>query len=936
MVHLFKGFRGFKGLKGFKGFRGFKGLKGFKGVRGFKGLKGFMAFMGLAAWLGVPLFADEPGSIVVDAKPGTCWQADWRWTEQDMPLTALVHPRITAWDAKGRKIFDRDVGRRPQRVYDPKCPADIKWRVYVTIGDGQKKVRGSLHALHTVDLPKTTVRFGLSVRRYGDDAILTNLTCTATLLADIPKPPRSSYPNIDESGCRILSDAELDAALSAREYLRPKLAVHGDRTELVVNGKVVVPKILKGADRLNANRYPAISLHAQDGFNIFTVGFQFNESAFPAQAAAAGIWRPDGSCDMGKIRLGLRECLRRNPTAMVMMVLSVAPYNGWGERHPSEIYRDEKGRYGVFTGCRVTAFHDRPEWNYAKSEYPAVSYASETFADEAAAFVEKMFRELERLPETKNVIGVYVNGGTDTQWLDLFDNRVGGRQAVDRSDVACRRFAEYRRRKYGRDDIEVKIPPDADFWTDDRQFYSEHEPTVLSDYREFLAQATTQMRLKISRAVKRGSGGRLLTGSYSPAGGLSGFPLISQTFTAGLLASDDFDFFAVVPGYTREHVDPVLSAIYDGSCLQRGKLYISELDLRSSEVLHWGVWGSDFWRENHDAHTFRRKTLSFAANAFVHGGTYHAYDLNNAWFATPGGRAAWRAAAGLARIVRPMPLTDERIALVGGERFFDFQSFGKSRTFPYLFRELPRVALAFSGVPWNCYLLDDVLASGSSTLPKVIVFTDLSEVTHERYNEIRRRWANSGRVLVWMHRPGVFAKDGEKIERDLGLAPAPDAYGKLPFADGSSDDPLMAGVKGTVMAMHPSYHYAKSDLLRPLPEKGWKTLANFAATDIPALAVRRTEGLVEVYASVPGGITPQLCRNLAREAGFRPVVESNDISGFGSGILYVLAQTSGEKVFRLPKGTSPGKVVEGPAYRACGDGFVVELKRGDLFILEVR
>jgi hypothetical protein len=56
----------------------------------------------------------------------------------------------------------------------------------------------------------------------------------------------------------------------------------------------------------------------------------------------------------------------------------------------------------------------------------------------------------------------------------------------------------------------------------------------------------------------------MLVGSYSPAGGLEGFPLISATYTKGLLESPDYDFFAVVPNYLREHVDPVIAAIYDG------------------------------------------------------------------------------------------------------------------------------------------------------------------------------------------------------------------------------------------------------------------------------------------------------------------------------------------------------------------------------------
>jgi hypothetical protein len=125
-------------------------------------------------------------------------------------------------------------------------------------------------------------------------------------------------------------------------------------------------------------------------------------------------------------------------------------------------------------------------------------------------------------------------------------------------------------------------------------------------------------------------------------------------------------------------------------------------------------------------------------------------------------------------------------------------------------------------------------------------------------------------------------------------------------------------------------------VVSPDPAAGWKTLANFAGTNIPALAVRREAGFTEVYTSFPGGITSQLCRNFVREAGLEPLLETDELSGYGSGIFYMVAQTDGDKRFRLPKGVVPDKVLEGPAFKKEGKGYVVRLRRGAIFVLAVK
>ena len=530
------------------------------------------------------------------------------------------------------------------------------------------------------------------------------------------------------------------------------------------------------------------------------------------------------------------------------------------------------------------------------------------------------------------MIGAYLNGGTDTQWLDAFDNDLVGLQGADCSDVSRRRFAEFRRRRRGVQ-ADVSIPPPEAFWDGSRGVYAEHASTPMGDWREFYGMATAEMRLRMARGVKKGSGGRMLVGGYSPNGGLAGYPLISQSCALPLLVSPDWDFFAVVPDYVREHVDPVMSAVFDGSLARRGKLYVSELDLRSHDVGNWGYWGSDFWRRHHTDATFRRKALFFAANAIVHGGTYHAYDMDGGMYATAAAQDTWAAVNAMAERAVAEPVPAESIAMVAGERYWDFQSLGKDRVVPYELREMPRDALSRTGAHWSCHMVEELLSSPDAELPKVVLFADLTTVTAAQFRELRRRYARDSRVVAWCYRPGLFAEDGADIERELGLVLAPQGMERLGFADGSSRDPLMSGVRGILVPTFSAWGFAYPQLATASPSAGWKTLATFRGTDVPALSVRRSRDCTEVYVSMPGGVTPQLLRNMLQEAGIDPLLETDELSGYGSGIFYMVAQSDGRKRFRLPDGRTPGEVLAGPAWCREGGAFAVDMKRGEIFVV---
>ena len=882
----------------------------------------FTSFACVGAELRYPFEAEtaraETAAFAVTT--GQAYRLDFSWREVDVPRSAYLMPHLRVEDADGRVLVNRNVGVVQQRVFDPVDPSIQRWQVFAITSTSDKPASTTgFEGMSTVLLPKDAARVVLSVSRFGSPARISNLALAATPV-DRPPRVRCAFPPLPE--VKGVPDAELDAALAARPRAVATLQANGDRTELFVDGRRIVPKIYKNTGWDIPHRYRTAKAFGEKGFNVFVLPFSL-----------ADCWKADGSVDAAPVRPMLRKLLRFNPQAMILLEMGVKPCADWGAAHPDEVFRCESGKYALFTHGRVCAFTDAPKDDPSRKAYAIPSYTSELYVDEASAAIGAFFAQLEAWPESKAVIGVYVNGGTDGQWLDLFDNSaLPKRESADYSVASQRGFDAYRR---ARGEKPVPVPSTAALRRRDRVDFGEHVETPESEWRAFYVRSAAKMRLKFARAVKRATSRRILVGSYSPNTGLAGSALFAQTCAKWLMKSGDFDFFAVVPGYIREPFDPVVSAVYNGSLADRGKLFISELDLRSGDVGNWGFWGSDFWKANHTAETFRKKTLHYVCHALTRGGTYHAYDMDGGWFNTPAAQETWAVANRIADQARPMPRTADRIAVVAGERFMDHRSQGYGHMLAYALREMPRIALAVSGVPYDFYLADDLLADENARLPKVVMVADPTTLSYEQYVRLRRRCAADGRILVWFGRPGVYATDGAKIDAELGMERRQDGDGKWIVAGANEEDPLMKGVRGLFSAWYP--YYADGIVF---PEawcpKGWKTLACFDKTSVPAVSVRRAQGLTEVYIANPGQVSSAFIRNLAREAGFAPLLETDDISGYGSGLFYILAQRDGEKAFRLPEGRRVGEVLYGPDVKRTDEIYSVSLKRNEMFVLEVK
>lgn len=875
-------------------------------------------------------------------KPGDFVQVNCRWRNVDVPPTASVCPFVSAYDASGKIVYRWRVSQLGRRGFVPDDPSVVRWQTSYLVDGGP--VPPSDAEFFFARLPSNTVSVSAAISRKGCPATYSDAEVSVSH-AELKPRKKSPRPPLNWHG-RELTDAELDVALSAREKSRAEIFRDGDRTSMLLNGRPFVPRIYKSTHWKYAAKGAIAAAFTNNGFNVFVAPLHFGGREDPE---ANAIWRKDGSVAVSIARAKLREYLRWNPDANLVLEVIVQPPRGWGESNPAELYRNENGEFAYWNQHRIRAFGTSPEPPPDALQSSTPSYASSVFAESMADALGRLMRGLEGSPEGKSVIGFFLGGGTDEQWLDLFDNGVKPWQMGDYSDVVRRRFAEYLRSKYGtvarmnaaygRSDLksfaDVHVPTTAELTSDGCVFFRVHGATPQSDYREFMAKVAAESRLKVAAAVKAATNRRVLFGGYSPNGGLSAYPLYAQSASGMLMDSADMDFFAIVPGYMREFCDPIRFAAFDGSLTRHGKLFVSELDLRSVDSNQfWGRWKEPFWQEVHSRETFARKAMHYAAEAIVHGGVYHAYDMDGGWFNSASDRASWQAVNEMSAAVRGLPPIQERIALIGGERYCDFYSSQRGRGLAYPLLEFVPKALQRSGVPWNAYLLDEVLADESVELPKVVLLSDSTTMTAADFAKFRLRFCKDGRVVVYFWRPGLFAADGREIDDDLGLSASSSVECREISCAGMAEDTLTSGLKGKFAPV-----YSESSATEiSVPDGGdWKHLLFFEGTKTPGVSVRRSGGCTEVYIALPGAITAQFCRNLAREAGFEPLVESDELCGCGSGIFYMVAQSSGEKRFRLPKGRRPERVFTGLRFVRCSDDtYSVSMKIGDIFVVSYK
>ncbi len=753
---------------------------------------------------------------------------------------------------------------------------------------------------------------------------------------------------------KMFSDAELTAALEKKTLPRAEVKTNGDLVEFRLDGKAIPLKIFKFPGMTYNNgigdfsrKIPAMM---NAGFNIFIVPVYLG---VPGHFRTANsVWLGENHYQINVIQQVMRRVLRYAPDAKILLELNITPPPMWGENHPDEVAAYSDGRKLVFAGTRCFELSNKPPENYKPDKkapwttpYWIPSYYSKKFTADASKAVYDIFRALEQTPEANALVGVFLDRGTDGQWFCLIpEGDSGVHSMADYSPASLKYFQDFLREKYHSDvnklraewgDVsadfdKVAIPNIKEFFGESNAVLRKTGRDRLNDFIESRAKGMSEQFIAICRAVKQATNNRLIVGGYRAEGAITPWPFLVQQCSRYMYEAKEVDFFASCPG-GRCPENPVTPALANGSLRLHGKLGITELDFRSPTVKHWGSWGDAIWYKTHPVTEFAQRTMRAQLWASAYGGAFHAYDMDGGWYDAPEIIDAWKENNRIYSRREARPLSGDRAAIFFSERYWEHMALNSNRALAHTVKNLTRLAFTRSGIDSDLYVLSDVFHPGFQA-PQILCFADAFELTEESAALIRNKFANSGRVLIWMWAPGIgTTRDISRIA-NFKLTPAPEADGRRVAVKTNADDPLLKNVKGILI---PEFQPWKLAPVWRVNDPDATVLGTYLGTNIPAFAVKRYANHTEIFIGQFGSLSPSLIRNIAREGGAHIYLETDDPVALAGNLLLISCASSGEKTISLKEGMTVKQSLTKHNFVQKGNKVSVPMKYGDVCVLEL-
>ncbi|MBU4461052.1 MAG: hypothetical protein KJ579_10820, partial [Verrucomicrobia bacterium] len=237
-----------------------------------------------------------------------------------------------------------------------------------------------------------------------------------------------------------------------------------------------------------------------------------------------------------------------------------------------------------------------------------------------------------------------------------------------------------------------------------------------------------------------------------------------------------------------------------------------------------------------------------------------------------------------------------------------------------------KIALWRSGVPWDSYYLSD-LDHPARPAYKVHYFAAAPTLSAAQAAYIRENLQKDGNVLVFTGAAGVASGDAGWLETLRTLSgmrircdPATTAVFRVRALPGG--DRMAEGLKDN----------SPTELRQPMIHADDPAAAVFgeiAGTGKAGWAVRRFGTWTGIFIAVPGSLTPELVRNIVREAGLVPVGPCGDMTTAGNGFVTLHAMSDGEKTLHWAGPCDVDDLTTG-ASAGCGiDSLRFPMKAGE-------
>ncbi len=628
-------------------------------------------------------------------------------------------------------------------------------------------------------------------------------------------------------------------------------------------------------------------------------------------------WVGEGKYDFKPLEEMLSKMLGFDPSACIMLDIDPTPYLELGDKHPEARWVNAFGQYSVM---------EKEGWRAATErkpgEYWNLSYTAEIVQKETSAYFEALGEFLKTNVLGKAVVGIHISGGTDGQWFRR--GWLNGFGSFDHSEGAEKAFQVWLKNYY-KSDIEAlrKAWGTKDITFETVTLSSEKE---LAPAKYFLKSGTTgDQRIidnllfneegneglsgtinRYCKAFKNAVGRPSLTFTYYPKKHDALRTLIEQPYLDGILGVMEY-------GYLRNLGQTGGNESSPGSLKLHNKLFLTEMDYRTEYATSWGEDGNHHRRNvvtmrspEELANQMRRdlgNSLCQGQGGWFYGLCGHIWGNDEYYLVMD------EAVKG-AQLGMNEPLYEDhgQIAIFRDEKSRSYLSGWRGPAsdsiidnpwMPSLAYESHlmgtywiRVPFNRSGLPWDDYLLTD-LTNPKLPMYKIYVFLNSSTLTPNEIKFIRQNLQKDGNVLLFFNNAGYSIGNYEENIKNLtGMKVKCNAQ-KI-IGKGSSYNELKSipikGLSNLYTASTTPLFYVDDPTAIPI--------ASISGINKIGAAIKNNKTWSSVYLSLPGIISPEFIRGIAKLANVVPVGPQEDVTYAGNGFIIIHAMTAGEKTLR--------------------------------------
>lgn len=655
---------------------------------------------------------------------------------------------------------------------------------------------------------------------------------------------------------------------------------------LYANGTPVPPMLYRNAinfrNETRNNRF--ISGFDRKGIRLAEMGITFGQ-----------LWKPDGSIDTDELELHILSAFYYAPDTSLVLFFNTDAPAWYVQKYPAE-------RYGCATG-----------------PIDRVSYASERWRGDSAAFLEKLVRYIKSRPYYNRIAGFGLDGGEDgqfMQWTGRNLNYMG-----DYSPSMVQYYHRMLEKKYG--DIanlnqrwqrryhsfdEIVIPTvERRKGSPDKLFLDPVKDADIIDYNRAFSDAVADVVLNYAAVIKSAtSGEKVVAAYYGKFFSIAGYIDWGELSIERMIASPDVDYLIAVEYAQRGAGMPHSVSAPLASYALHGKIFIDEADIRTflSGSKTWAYAGTFF------------ETISMIRKMFIYnwskGHGIHWYDLHGGIFEHDGIQQAIANVYQVAAKTAGRRFKPAEVAVIVDEPAFLYTTAEIKKLSSRALLHLQNGNFGRMGTDFDVYFMNDI-RRGDFPEYKMYVFMNAWAPDADTVKAIEKL-KRDGKLLVWLYNAGLISdgsmsvanvsrltgiqmKDAGKISLSMCLDPAaaPEWFRRI-------NGPQYSSATDAAPAAYPS-------------DPDAKCFGRFMKTpDIAPMALKKFGDWTSFYSTVPV-LTPATWRELARGAGAHIYTEDPDVMLYiGDGLLGVHTGTDGVKTIEWPEPADFTDAVTGKSY----------------------